>query len=396
MLDIAHRTIRVNSPPIADITTAFAREGIPGLVFLEGELPEVAKAVRGIYNVISKFPPRLVPLEQRVALLAPRNPLSGPIEVGHWVKCLHGLYRNDVGFVCGRRPYRDAETIVALVPRIPEKTDQTAKRKRGIRPEQRSWSCEQLEAVWGPSQVRRISGDEYKFGGQNYDSGLVLMPLPSASLEKVDTAPNDLRPFFRVPFIRDMPTFLPWLHRLAQDSIKPGQRVKVESGDHRGAIGKPVDVVDSVASLALTSMGHGHGTILQIPLRVLAPLYRCGDNVKCRWSDSCGLITSVDEVEATLTFVEQYSNINVSVNTWVRCSFDTFIRSPFPSMRWSHTTPRLISFASRRGPGSNSPRKGEGTKASDAAMSNLLRGRMLLCSMSTVLQRYVKARIVKG
>ena len=313
MLDIAHRTIRVNSPPIADITTAFAREGIPGLVFLEGELPEVAKAVRGIYNVISKFPPRLVPLEQRVALLAPRNPLSGPIEVGHWVKCLHGLYRNDVGFVCGRRPYRDAETIVALVPRIPEKTDQTAKRKRGIRPEQRSWSCEQLEAVWGPSQVRRISGDEYKFGGQNYDSGLVLMPLPSASLEKVDTAPNDLRPFFRVPFIRDMPTFLPWLHRLAQDSIKPGQRVKVESGDHRGAIGKPVDVVDSVASLALTSMGHGHGTILQIPLRVLAPLYRCGDNVKCRWSDSCGLVTSVDEVEATLTYVEKYSNNNVSV-----------------------------------------------------------------------------------
>ena len=157
VLDIAHRMITVKSPPIVDITTAFAREGIPGLVFLEGELPEVAKAVRGIYNVLSKFPPRLVPLEQCIALLVPHNPLSGPIEVGHWVKCLHGLYRNDLGFVCRRRPYRDAdrdaETIVALVPRIPEKTDQTAKRKRGSRPEQWIWLCKQLEAVWGPSQV---------------------------------------------------------------------------------------------------------------------------------------------------------------------------------------------------------------------------------------------------
>ena len=332
-----------------DITTAFAREGIPGLVFLEGELPEVAKAVRGIYNVLSKFPPCLVPLEQHVALLMPHNLLSGPIEVGHWVKCLHSLYRNDLGFICGRRPYRDvdqdAETIVALVPRIPEKTDQTAKQKRGSQPEQQIWSCEQLEVVWGPSQVQRISGDEYKFSGQNYESGLVLMPIPSASLKKVDTTPNDLGPFFRASFIHDMPTFLPWVHQLAQDSIKPGQWVKVESGDHRGAIGKPADVVDVVASLALMSMGHGH-TILQIPLCILAPLYRCGDNVKCRWSNLCGLITSVNEVKATLTFVKQYSNINVSVNTWARCSFDTFIRSPFPSMQWSHTTPRLISFTS--------------------------------------------------
>ena len=170
----------------------------------------------------------------------------------------------------------------------------------------------------------------------------------------------------------------------------------MESGDHWGAIGKPIDVVDSVASLALTSMGHGHGPILQTPLRALVLLYRCGNNVKCRWSNLCGLVTLVNEVEVTLTFVKQYSNINVSVNTWARCSFDAFIRSPFPSMRWSHTTPCLISFASQQGPGSNSPRKGEGTKASDAAMSNLLRGRTLLCSMSTVLQRYVKARIVKG
>ena len=81
VLEIAHRTMSVKSDPIAEITTAFAREGIPGYVFLEGELPEVAKVVHGISYVFRKIPPRLVQLEQRVALLEPRNPLSEPIKV---------------------------------------------------------------------------------------------------------------------------------------------------------------------------------------------------------------------------------------------------------------------------------------------------------------------------
>ena len=316
VLAIAHRTLPDDfaSAPRVDISSAFAREGIPGYVFLEGELPEVAKAVHGLYYVFGNLPPHLVPLEQHVALLAPHNPLSSPIGVGHWVRCLHGPYRNDIGFVCGHRPHQDAETVVALVPQIHEKTDQTAKRKRGSRPEPRSWSCEQLEAAWGKSQVRRIAGDEYIFRGQNYDSGLIIMAIPSASLVKVDNTPIDLRPFLRAPFIRDMPTFVPWVHRFAQDSIKPGQWVKVESGDHQGAIGKPVDVEHSVASLTLTSTGNGPN--LMIPLRALTPHYRCGDNVKCQWSQSCRLVSSVDEVEMTLTFVEKDSNNVVSANTW--------------------------------------------------------------------------------
>ncbi|KAN0135072.1 hypothetical protein V8E53_006963, partial [Lactarius tabidus] len=99
VLVIAHRALPVDSAPSADITTAFAREGIPGHVFLEGELPEVAKAICGLFYVFGNFPPRLIPLEHRVALLAPHNLLCEPIEVSQWVRCLHGLYRNDIGFV---------------------------------------------------------------------------------------------------------------------------------------------------------------------------------------------------------------------------------------------------------------------------------------------------------
>jgi hypothetical protein len=172
------------------------------------------------------------------------------------------------------------------------------------------------------SQVRWIEGSKYVFRRQNYDSGLIIMILPAASLMKVDSAPNNLLPFLLAPFICDMPTFTPWVHQFAQDSIKLGQWVKVESGDHLGAIGKPVDTMHSVASIALTSTGNGPN--LLIPLHALVPLYRRGDNVKCRWSELCGLVLSVDEVEMTLTFVEKDSNNIVSVNTWTRRSLTLY------------------------------------------------------------------------
>jgi hypothetical protein len=137
------------------------------------------------------------------------------------------------------------------------------------------------------------------------------MMVPAASLVKVDSVPNDLRPFLLALFIHDIPSFMPWFHRFAQDSIKPSQWIKVESGDHRGAIGKPLDVVDLVATLVLNTTGDG--PMLQISLRALVPIYQCGDNVKCQWSESFRLIMSVDEVEMTLTYIEKDSNTLVSV-----------------------------------------------------------------------------------
>ncbi|KAI9445702.1 hypothetical protein BJY52DRAFT_1194142 [Lactarius psammicola] len=311
VMQIGRRAVLGDQSCRPDIASVFARAGIPGHIFLEGTLPEVSRAVRGLVTVFNHVAPRLVPLEQRVALLSPHNPLSRPIKEGQWVRCLYGPYRDDIGFVCGHDPSRDAETIVALVPRIPEKTTRTAKRKKVARPEPRSWSLQQVEAAWGKSQIRRISAEEYVFRCEKYKSGLIIKQFSPASLANVDGAPNDLRPFLRATFILSMPSFAPWIHRSAQDTIKPGQWVKVESGDHRGVIGKPSDVVHSVASLVLGSTGEG--PTLQIPLRALAPFYDRGHHIKNRWSESSGIVTSVDEVHKTLTYVEKDSQNIITI-----------------------------------------------------------------------------------
>jgi hypothetical protein len=52
------------------------------------------------------------------------------------------------------------------------------------------------------------------FRRQNYNSGLIIMILPAASLVKVDSVPNNLLPFLLAPFIHDMPTFTPCVTNL--------------------------------------------------------------------------------------------------------------------------------------------------------------------------------------
>ncbi|KAI9431322.1 hypothetical protein H4582DRAFT_2085153 [Lactarius indigo] len=181
------------------------------------------------------------------------------------------------------------------------------------RPEPRSWSSEQIEASWGTSRVQRISSEEYIFGHNKYRSGLIVKNFSPASLANVENRPNDLRPFLRAPFIRNTPSFAPWVHRFAQDTIKPGQWVKVESGDHRGAIGKPLDVRDSIAFLLRNSTGDG--PTLQIPLHTLAPFYDRGHHIKNRWSESSGIVTSVDEDRKTLTYVKRDSQHTIAILT---------------------------------------------------------------------------------
>ncbi|KAI9429356.1 hypothetical protein H4582DRAFT_2065376 [Lactarius indigo] len=209
-----------------DIVSVFARAGIPGFIFLEGNLSDVTRAVCGLVTVFTHLAPRLVPLEQRVALLSPRNPLSRPIEEGQW----------------GREA--------------------------------------------GPQSNLRRPGERQEF------KGLRQKNIFSAT---TNTA------------------LLPSLLGFAQDTIKPGQWVKVESGDHRGAIGKPFDVRDSIAYLILNSTGDG--PVLQIPLRALAPFYDRGHHIKNRWSESSGIVASVDEDRKALTYIERDSQHTVAILT---------------------------------------------------------------------------------
>ena len=263
------------------IVSVFACPGIPGYIFLEGDPSDVTTTTRGLVTVY-KSRPRLVPAEHQTVLLSCRNLLSRHIHDNEWVRSRHGLYRDDIGIVCGHVPSSDAEVIVAFIPRI-EKTTGSAKHKRVSRPLPRRWSAHQVEATWGQSQVRRTSNDEYEFGGDVYKSGLVMKCLPPASLA-VANAPSDISAFATVSCIVNSPFFSSMTRQSVQESIKVGQQVQVVSGEQQGWIGYPFSITDGIALLVRNT--DNVTPDLQIPLNCLLPAYRPGDHIKFRWLDS--------------------------------------------------------------------------------------------------------------
>jgi hypothetical protein len=271
----------------------FARPGIPGCIFLEGRLNDVTAALKGLVTVY-KAPPRLVPPAERGSLLSPRNPLSSThsVRCGEWVRCLHGLYRGDVGLVCEVDPTSDASVIVAFLPRIPDCAAASAKRKRWTRPTPRLWYSDQVRAVWGEHRVRVASNaNEYEFGGETYRTGLLIKSLPPASIVVAD-APDDMGPFARSPYTAKLPFFDAMAWRYAQYSLIVGQRVRVISGAEQGLVGQPISITDGVADFVPQDDGVPP---FKVPLEHLMPVYRPGDHVKYRWSDTHGIIISIEE-----------------------------------------------------------------------------------------------------
>ncbi|KAF8258743.1 hypothetical protein EI94DRAFT_1707713 [Lactarius quietus] len=248
-----------------NIASVFARPGILGWIFIEGQPIDVTGAVHSLVTVYREQ--WLVPPEQHLTLLSRRSPLSRTIREGEWVRCLHGLYRGDIGLVCGHNGHSNNEVIVAFVPRIPEKAS-GSKRKRLASPEPQKWTSDQVKAVWGK---------------KTYKSGLVLKHLPTASVALLTSTPSDI------------------------DSIKVGQRVKVLSGEQQGIVGHPKDISNGVATVVLQTDNQDTPPLL-ISLRELTLVYLPGDHVKSRYFDSKGIVSSVDETNSMVTMVERNTN----------------------------------------------------------------------------------------
>ncbi len=128
VLQICRRCLNSSTNQLLTITSAFTWSSIPGYVFIEAyNVGEVCHAVDGFVAVHDKQPHFIAPTEY-VGLLSWDTLPSSQVEVGQWMRCLVGRYRNDLGYVLGAGKW---DAIVVFVPRIPEPR---GKRQRDGRP----------------------------------------------------------------------------------------------------------------------------------------------------------------------------------------------------------------------------------------------------------------------
>ena len=267
------------------------------------------------------------------------------------MRCRHGLYHGDVGLVCECDEPSEAKLIVAFVPRIPDKSfDSAPKRKRPTRPEPRIWRANHAKAVWG-DKVRKISDDEFEMNRETYKSGLALKHLPPTSVA-ISDAPRDIGPFLVAPFLANLPFYSSVAFRFAQDTIKVGHRVKVAGGEQQGIVGHVIDVSDGTAKVALHN--DNETAPILVSVRGLSNSYLPGDHVKHRFADSRGIVSAVSEEDRTLTFVEKDTLEEVRLIQLTQSTLIYLLRSSYTWTLWSHGPPPPTIIISQRGYGFNS------------------------------------------
>ena len=289
------------------ITSAFARSSIPGYVFIEAfYVGEVRHAVDGLVTVSDKLP-RFISPTGYVGLLSCYPHSSSRIEVGQWVRCLVGRYRNDVGYVYESDEQWDA--IVVFVPRI---SQPRGKQQRDGRPPPRAWTSAEIIQLYGQKRVKVHGPNMLTFRGGMYEDGLVMEWVPLSHLRHLDGSPGDISPFVRSSMLRTDPLFAPCVKRFAQESTQVGDRIRVMSGGSIGIIGRTERIHDGVADVVTQSPEEHSGLIVAVALRDLMPHFQAGDHVKDRWSDRVGIVVTIDHDGQKLTFLEKDSSREVS------------------------------------------------------------------------------------
>ena len=294
------------------ISSAFAQSSIPGYVFIEAfDVAEVHHAVKGFVSVRDKQPRFMAPTES-VGILSRRSRSSRRIEVGQWVRCMAGRYRNDVGYVYETNVPTRSDITVILVPRLPQPG---GKRKIGGRPVSRIWTTAELVQHYGERGVKDLGPNAVAFRGSVYKDGLVMEHISSSYLHVLENSPHDITLFIQSATIRTHPPFLPCLKRFVQDSTQVGDRILVVSGEHAGIIGRTERIHDNIADVATQSPEQHSGLIICVALRDIIPYFVPGDHIKERWSDRRGIVGTADHDEQRITFLDTEANEEVRLSS---------------------------------------------------------------------------------
>ena len=96
-----------------------------------------------------------------------------------------------------------------------------------------------------------------------------------------------------------------------QDLTQVGDRVLVVSREHAGIISCTKTIQDNVAEVVAQSPEQHSGLVICITLHDLIPHFLPGNNVKDHWSDSFGMVVTINHDEQKVTFLDRAANVEV-------------------------------------------------------------------------------------
>lgn len=226
------------------ILSATGRTSCPGFILVETQFASDVHSLSIIENIYPKkatiMPPEVVLdcLGDQMSIWTPQTP--------GWVRLLTFPYRGDLAFISNVDP-RTLNATLIVVPRIdythPEDRKLTRFRKR---PPQALFNAPAVRACFGEGQVEKRN-HIFLFETKVFlADGFLETESSEIAIIPENTTPTEEELYW---FYRSSAVPAPWLDTvfdlIKRHALQLGNRVKVLSGDHRGAIATIMDILDN-------------------------------------------------------------------------------------------------------------------------------------------------------
>jgi transcription elongation factor SPT5 len=284
----------LNGPSDTGILSAFTRDTVPGVIYIEAfTITAVKDALRGVSGIIrSHLGPLidLVPLDDRIPLLKMPGSISDAIKPGAFARIKdRGLYRNDLAVI----KEFDETTLVARVLLVPRQFEpgRLGKRKRVTRPAPALFDPEVVKRIYGKDSVQQLN-QVWSFKNSIYCNGLVekdlIFYLLSDGGPKPEPSEIDLFLQSRDPWVlNSMNTSGILLH--ARD------RVQVVAGTFRGLTGRLLGISEN--NIVTVQADDADPQSQDVYLSEVCRLFRLGDEVDVLYGKSKGAVGFIIELD---------------------------------------------------------------------------------------------------
>ncbi|TFK75562.1 transcription elongation factor Spt5 [Pluteus cervinus] len=302
-----------------NILAAFQRDSLPGMIYVEvRSSAQVAKACNGLVGVYPSRGIQLVPIEEMASPLQIKKQ-DITVTPGSWVRTRRGKYQGDLAQVVDVT--ENGEDVgLRFIPRIdPNPTDDggvegSKKRKKttgpgNMRPPQRLFNYEEIIRAY-----ERKLNETYKDGLIEKD-----FKLSALILEDVNPTLDEITQFTRKRDETEHDSMIDLLviaeasRKAAIAVLQPGDHVEVFEGEQAGVHG----VVDEINQDVVTITAIGveiDGQKVELPARSVRKRFKPGDHVKVMTgqnADETGLVVSV--TDNVVTFISDMTLQEVSV-----------------------------------------------------------------------------------
>ncbi len=286
------------------ILAAFQRDSLPGMVYVEARsAKQVMQAVNGLVGVYISRGIHLVPIEEMASLLQIKKQ-EQTVTPGTWVRIRRGKYAGDLAQVVDIT--ENGEDVgLRFIPRI----DLTPRDDVAADGKKRNYGRKHVSKR---NQVYVFQNDTYRDGFIEKD-----FKLSALILEDVNPTLDEIQQFSRKQDnegdnLVDLSVIAEASRKAAVSVLQPGDHVEVFEGEQAGVHG----VVEEISQDVVTITAEGvdlEGQKIELLARSVRKRFKPGDHVKVmsgQNADETGLVVSVSD--NVITFISDMSMQEVS------------------------------------------------------------------------------------